>query len=306
MRLSSSFTQHRFLTGFLVATAAILPAYAQTPPVTARTLIAQIVAANAAPPVPNTVDTIKAGDPDTPVTGIATTFMDTYEVLQKAVAAGDNLIITHEPTFYNHVDDRTLFPGDPVVAAKLAYINAHHLVVWRFHDGWHRHQPDGILDGEVTALGWASYQQTGPATDPHLFHLPPTTVGALAATLQAQLSSPVVRVVGDPATPVTNVALLPGASGLVKQVAMLERADVQVLVAGESAEWEAVEYVRDAAALARAGKGEPKALILLGHEPSEEAGMRYCATWLRTILPGIKIDFIPAGSPFTAVATARH
>jgi putative NIF3 family GTP cyclohydrolase 1 type 2 len=270
---------------------------------TARALIAQIVQANAAAPVPGTVDTIKAGDPETPVTGIVTTFMDTYEVLQKAVAAGDNLIITHEPTFYNHVDDRSIFaPGDPVIAAKLAYIQAHHLVVWRFHDGWHRHQPDGILDGEVAALGWGSYQQA----DPHLFRLPPTTVSALAAKLQAQLGSPVVRVVGDPATLVTKAALLPGASGLTKQVAMLERDDVQVLVAGESAEWEAIEYVRDAAALARAGHGEPKALILLGHEPSEEAGMQQCATWLRSILPGLKIDFIPAGSPFTAVVTAKH
>jgi hypothetical protein len=115
-----------------------------------------------------------------------------------------------------------------------------------------------------------------------------------------------VRVVGDPATLVTKAALLPGASGLTKQVAMLERDDVQVLVAGESAEWEAIEYVRDAAALARAGHGEPKALILLGHEPSEEAGMQQCATWLRSILPGLKIDFIPAGSPFTAVVTAKH
>lgn len=42
-----------------------------------------------------TVDTFKAGDPDTPVTGIATTMMATYDVLQRAAAAGDNLVITH-------------------------------------------------------------------------------------------------------------------------------------------------------------------------------------------------------------------
>ncbi len=296
--------------GFLLATlltfVSATQCVAQTTGMSARAAIAQIVQANGAAPVPDTLDTIKAGDPDTPVTGIVTTFMDTYEVLQKAVAAGDNLVITHEPTFYNHVDDLSVLRGDPVVAAKLAYIQAHHLVVWRFHDGWHRHQPDGILDGEVTALGWRSYQQPGSGADPHLFRLPPTTVGALAATLQAQLGSPVVRVVGDPATTVTKVALLPGASGLVKQAAMLERSDVQVLVAGESPEWEAVEYVRDAAALAKAGKGEPKAFILLGHEPSEEAGMRACATWLKSVLPGVRVDFIPAGSPFTAVVTGKR
>jgi hypothetical protein len=35
-------------------------------------------------PVPNTVDTIKAGDPAMPVTGITTTFLDTMEVLQSS------------------------------------------------------------------------------------------------------------------------------------------------------------------------------------------------------------------------------
>ena len=68
-------------------------------------------------PVPDTVDTIKAGDPATPVTGIVTTFLDTMEVLQEANRRGLNLVITHEPTFYNHPDDhyppegRSCLPG---------------------------------------------------------------------------------------------------------------------------------------------------------------------------------------------------
>jgi hypothetical protein len=76
-------------------------------------------------------------------------------------------------------------------------------------------------------------------------------------------------------------------------VKMLERDDVQVLVAGESAEWEGVEYAQDAAA-----EGRHKALILLGHEISEEAGMRYCAEWLKGIFPGLPIEYIRAGEPF--------
>src|SRR4029079_6129761 len=47
------------------------------------------------------VDTFKAGDPGTPVTGIVTTSMATLDVLQKAVQAGANLIITAAPTFYS-------------------------------------------------------------------------------------------------------------------------------------------------------------------------------------------------------------
>ena len=47
------------------------------------------------------VDTFKAGDPSTVVTGVVTTSMATLDVLQKAVQAGANLIITAAPTFYS-------------------------------------------------------------------------------------------------------------------------------------------------------------------------------------------------------------
>ncbi len=99
--------------------------------------------------------------------------------------------------------------------------------------------------------------------------------------------------VGAPDMKVTGIAFLPGASGADKQIEALERPDVQVLVAGESREWETVEYVRDAST-----QGKKKALILLGHVPSEEAGMKYCAEWLKTFLHGVPIEFVPAGEPF--------
>jgi putative NIF3 family GTP cyclohydrolase 1 type 2 len=50
------------------------------------------------------VDTFKAGDPSTNVTGVVTTSMATLDVLQKAVQAGANLIITAAPTFYLKAD----------------------------------------------------------------------------------------------------------------------------------------------------------------------------------------------------------
>jgi putative NIF3 family GTP cyclohydrolase 1 type 2 len=50
------------------------------------------------------VDTFKAGDPSTIVTGVVTTSMATLDVLQKAVQAGANFIITAAPTFYSRAD----------------------------------------------------------------------------------------------------------------------------------------------------------------------------------------------------------
>ena len=57
------------------------------------------------------VDTFKAGDPSTIVTGVVTTSMATLDVLQKAVQAGANFVITAAPTFYSRADLST--PGRP-------------------------------------------------------------------------------------------------------------------------------------------------------------------------------------------------
>lgn len=265
-------------------------------PLTARSVIGRILAATGTEPPPNTVDTIKEGDPETVVTGIVTTFSPTMEVLRKAVADGDNLIVSHEPTFYNHPDDRTLFVDDPVYKEKLAYIREHHLVIWRFHDTWHKRRPDGIAEGFVDQLGWKKYENPGPAGDAGFFFtVPRTTVSGLATVLKWKLHAKVIRVVGDPDLVVTKVAYAPGAAGEATQVKALERDDVEVLLVGEIPEWETILYVRDAAQ-----QGRKKALILLGHVTSEESGMDNCAKWLRGLFPAMRVDFIPAGEPYWA------
>ena len=206
------------------------------------------------------------------------------------MADGDNLIVTHEPSFYNHRDETTLFAGDPVYLDKLAYIREHHLILFRFHDGWHMRKPDGIVEGWVRQAGWEKYRKTG---DDAIFVLPKTTLAGLAQRLEKTFGARVVRVVGDPAMPLTTVALRVGAAGEAKQLKALERDDVEVLIAGEAAEWETVEYARDATL-----EGHRKALILLGHATSEEIGMENCARWMRSLIPGMKVDFIPAGEPY--------
>ena len=72
--------------------------------ITAQQIVDRIQKEVGVPWHAQTVDTFKAGDPNTPVTGVAVTMMATLDVLQRAAAAGDNFVITHEPTFYSHLD----------------------------------------------------------------------------------------------------------------------------------------------------------------------------------------------------------
>jgi putative NIF3 family GTP cyclohydrolase 1 type 2 len=259
---------------------------------TARGIVAAIQQHVGIPWMEKTVDTFKAGDPDTPVTGIATTMMATLDVLQRAAARGDNLVITHEPTFYQHTDDRPegMDPSDPVWAEKRAFIEKHGLVIWRFHDHWHRMNPDGILAGMVHEFGWEKYQN---ASNPYLFTLPETSVAKLAAEVAQRLDTPAVRVVGKPEMKVTKIALSPGFAGFVRETRALEMDTVEVLLVGETREWETVEYVDDAVT-----EGRRKALIVIGHVPSEQAGMDECARWLKTFVKDVKIEFVPTKQPF--------
>ncbi len=270
---------------------------AQQSKITARELVAEIQKQVGVEWQHDTVDTFKAGNPNTVVTGVAVTMMATMDVLQRASAHGLNFIITHEPTFYAHLDiPEGIAESDPVWAEKRAFIEKHGLVVWRFHDHWHRRMPDGIEAGMVHAMGWEKFQRPD---NQYLFTLPEITVKELAQQVSQRLDSPVVRVVGDPGMKVTKIGFSPGSAGSEREIHALEQDDVQVLLVGETREWETVEYAADAVS-----EGRKKALIVIGHIPSEQPGMDECARWLKGFVKNILIEFVPAHQPFW-LATER-
>jgi len=274
--------------------AAAQTARAQSAGLTARQVIERIQKNIGVPWRTESVDTFKAGDPETPVRGIATTVMSTLDVLQRAAKAGLNLIITHEPTFYNHADDTGQLTDDPVYRHKQEFIAKNKQVIWRFHDHWHARKPDAVSVGLAAAMGWANHQD---GDSERLYALPPTTLGALAKDIQSRMKIRTMRVVGDPQTKVSKAAISPGYSGFPTTLRRLPQVDVIVL--GEIREWEGVEYAHDTVAA-----GYSKGMILLGHAISEDPGMAECAQWLKTFLPEMPIEFIAAGEPFWNPAQA--
>jgi putative NIF3 family GTP cyclohydrolase 1 type 2 len=286
------------LAGFSAQAQNVAPAKSNTP--TANEVIEQIKAHVGIPWMAQTVDTFKAGDPNARVTGVAVTMMATLDVLQRAAANGQNLIITHEPTFYDHQDKATDIPEgdkDQVLAEKRAFIEKNHLIIWRFHDHQHRMKVDQVELGNVHQLGWEKYQD--PANQ-YLFTIPETTVEKLAAEVGTKLHSAVPRIAGDRQMKVTRVVLSPGFAGVKRETGALEIPEVQVLIAGETHEWETVEYVTDAYT-----EGRAKALIVLGHISSEQMGMEECTRWLRTFVSGVPIEFVPAADFWTPPAKTQ-
>jgi putative NIF3 family GTP cyclohydrolase 1 type 2 len=121
------------------------------------------------------------------------------------------------------------------------------------------------------------------------------------ATMSKRLHARSMRVVGDPKLQVRRVAASWGYVSLWPDfIKVASRPDVELIVVGETREWELVEYVQDQIAA-----GAPKALIVLNHVVSEQAGMKYCAEWLAPIVPEVPVGFIAAQEPFWQAVPPR-
>ncbi|MBA4056965.1 MAG: NGG1p interacting factor NIF3 [Marivirga sp.] len=241
-------------------------------------------------PFNQTVDTIKSGDGKQPVTGIVTTMFATIEVIKQAAALGANFIIAHEPTFYNHQDETTWLENDPVFQFKRDLLKKHNIVVWRFHDYWHTHRPDGVLMGVLTKLGW---QDLYNPENPRIVTHSSITLGELVDHAKKSMGIRQVRIIGNKSQVCKRIALSPGAAGGRSQIQLLQKEKPDVLLVGEVSEWETAEYVRDAQAA-----GTTLSLIVLGHAESEEPGMEWLQPWLQPKVGNIKVNHIPSHNPF--------
>lgn len=240
---------------------------------------------------PGGVDTVKLGVVDRDLTGVAVSFMATYAVLERCRERGLNLVVTHEPTAWNHLDETDWLGNDPVWAAKCRLIEDAGLVIFRLHDRLHRGGwPDDIAIGVVEALGWIG---NVVAETRNLVRLPGMSLRDVVAHCRARLGGSALRCVGDPDQVIRGVALMPGASGGRRQIQALQSDEVDLVICGESPEWETCEYARDACA-----SGRPKAYLALGHANSEEAGMAALAQRIATWIPEVPVEAIPAGDPF--------
>lgn len=238
-----------------------------------------------------TVDQFKAGNPDVELKGIATCMFADLATLKKAVELGCNFIITHEPLFYNHFDNTDAYANNLVFKAKKAFIEKNSLVIFRFHDHIHSTEPDGISEGMIHKLGLKEYAKNGSLTH---FELPEQNVGEYAKSLKKMLGLATVRIVGNPEMKFTRLAFMAGAPGGQRHIQVLQNPDVEVVLAGEAPEWETYLYANDATEA-----GMKKAVIFLGHVKSEEAGMEYCASWLKTFIKGVPVHFIENKPNFT-------
>ncbi len=229
---------------------------------------------------------------DQEVTGIVTTMFPTIEVIEKTAKAGANFIIAHETPYYNNQDETDWLQQDDAYRYKMTLLNKHKIAIWRFHDYWHAHKPDGIIMGNLIKLGWEKYYDVN---SPRLLTLPkPMSLKSIAVLAKDRLGIPTVRVVGKLNQDCHTIYLAFGYMDSKRQIAAIQEHKPDLILSGETREWETVERVRDGKLM-----GQKTSLLVLSHAVSEEAGMEYAATWLQPKVPGIKIMHIASNNPFT-------
>lgn len=239
---------------------------------------------------PQTVDTIKSGDATQPLKGVVTTFMANDEVIKKAIALGANLIVTHEPTFYNHEDKTDWIEQDAVYKFKRKLLDENNIVVFRYHDYIHSIKPDPVVMGVVEKLGWQKFINED---NPRIVTLPSRKLSGLCKEVKTKLGSEQIRYIGSGDMSCSKVGLMVGASGGNSHISLLGSTDIDVIIVGEIHEWETSEYIRDAISA-----GQNRALIVAGHAPTEEPGMEWLARWLQPQMTRIKVTHVPGVSPF--------
>lgn len=256
-------------------------------------------------PADKTCDRLICGSYDMEVKKIATTFMATVDVIRKAAQIGVNFIITHEPTWFTGMDATEWVENDPVYREKLRLLEENNIAVWRCHDHMHAAEEDGIYAGFDAELDWGKYRlpKIENAENPMektgvIYEIPETTTGDLAEFFKEKLEMDVIQIVGSLDSPVRRAGVFVGGGSLGFGVEslpmeMMHKHNLDTAVCGDITEWTLSAYIRDASML-----GMNKSMIVLGHERSEEAGMKHMAPWLKSITGDLEVVFIDAGEPF--------
>jgi putative NIF3 family GTP cyclohydrolase 1 type 2 len=236
---------------------------------------------------PSHFDGFHLGDPDTALTGIATTFQPGLDVLKRAAAKQKNLVICHESTFWDGFDPIQVMTDDPVHKAKIQFARENRMVVWRIHDHWHRIKPDPIFMGLARKLAWTSYYDL--TSRPGHYSIPEMSLEEVARHIQTKLNTLNVVVVGDRNLPVRTI----GDCSHILSTVLPALHNYDVALVGETPQHDSFEYVRDAVTL-----GEKKGLVMISHEGLEEWGMEDFAGWLKPIVPELPVEWVPTGDPF--------
>ncbi|MBQ4066324.1 MAG: Nif3-like dinuclear metal center hexameric protein [Clostridia bacterium] len=235
-----------------------------------------------------TVDRVKIGDPEKEVKKIGTCLTATPDVIRAAGEWGADLLITHEPTFYNHVDEFNEESRLSVMKRRLIEENG--LTIYRYHDAMHMAGEDLVNLDFIDKMGWKG-EFDG---DVYFVSHTPLEVRDIVEGIKKNLGLAHPRIVGKTDGCVTKIKLNLGHRGGDSYREFAEGQEWEMVIGGELCEWADGEPVRDAAQF-----GEQKTLLILGHAGSEKSSMEALARSIDKKFDGAPAKYFECGELYT-------
>lgn len=244
------------------------------------------------------------------------------EILRAAAREGRRLIIARQHPFYIYKDplnpgraenlsgqsslswwssgvDRLEAANDRVIAAKRRLISEEGLTIYRLSTLWDAANPKQQALALAEALGMPPLPEQ-PA-GPHIECLiSPKPMDALARDISNVLRAGPIRGMGSRKQEVARVLLIPGYIETPALQNALAGRRIDLLVAGEGCEWEAVPYLKDAIDIGLS----PRGVLFAGFHPTEEPGARQMMQWIARQLPRVDVRFAAAARPVQSLRTS--
>lgn len=236
-------------------------------------------------------DNYKTGSGENELTGVIISMFATPDVIRRAIKHNANLIIVHEPVFYNHMDDRVPHKMG-ILKKELAEKN--NITIYRYHDHAHAAKPDMICAGELKYLGFDESMgefEKGKYYAVNRYHLKQAmTACDLARHIEEKLGVKHVRIIGETNKPGKDISCCFGTPGHLID----ELNDCDFVLTGEICEWADAEVVRDYSQF-----GYNKAILVMGHIGSERAGMMHLSDIASKNCSDLSIEYVECGEVYS-------
>ncbi len=243
----------------------------------------------------HTCDGFKYGNPELEVQGIAVGWQALQSALEEAQDKGCNLFITHEPTFYSHMDDDRNARQSVPAQRKMAFLERTGMVVYRCHDVWDVFPRLGIVDSWSEFLGLG--EPVARAKYYNLHEVLPTTVWELAMRIAgrvAELGEQEVQFSGARWKMARRLAV---GTGAITQVQRMVKLGADVVLTTDDGVWQ----WRDGSWLADLGVP----MITVNHMTAEIPGLRNLARYLHEQFSGVPVHFVGPTCSYEIWATQR-
>jgi len=248
-----------------------------------------------------TVDKITLGDPEAEVHRAVVTWISSFDALRYAVEHGCDMLITHEPTFWDNRNDLANIEQAPadslkreVGLSKKRFVEASGLAVLRIHDVW-----DGMPE---IGIPWAWARFLGLGTRPaaigavryqHRYDIEPLTLDALASRIAARtaaIGEPVVQVIGDGERVVSKIGIGTGCGCDIETYVRMG-CDASVVCDDGSCYCFNIQWAAD----------NDHPVIRVNHGTSEEPGMVTLTQYVNDTFDGVTAEHLPHGCSFRLV-----